>query len=86
LHEDCAIEVCRAGQSVLSSLSSIENNLPEKQTILRFVLRGAELTVRGGMLALGTLREAAVVAIFVEERNIVERQRTAINLYSREGK
>jgi hypothetical protein len=70
----------------LSSLSSIENNLPEKQTILRLVLRGAELTVRGGMLALGTLREAAVVAIFVEERNIVERQRTAINLYSREGK
>jgi hypothetical protein len=27
------------------------------------------------MLALGTLREAAVVAIFVEERNVVERQK-----------
>jgi hypothetical protein len=61
------------------ALSSIEDNLPEKHTILRLVLRGAVLTVRGGMLALGTLREAAVVAIFAGERSVVERQETATN-------
>lgn len=35
----------------MPSLESIENNLPEKQTILRLVLRGAVLTVLPGMVA-----------------------------------